>query len=151
MKKTLSLLFASCLALSAAAIPARPGTFTVKQKDGTTLTLRMIGDEHFHYFINVDNGKSMLQRADGDFVYTSETELAPLRAAADSRRAQVNERRTARLAKYTEAAGIATTPAQLTAGPHKVIAGEFNGAMKGSKKGLVILMDFHGVNHLDQC
>ncbi|MDO4211891.1 MAG: M6 family metalloprotease domain-containing protein [Bacteroidales bacterium] len=153
MKKTLLTIIAAAMTLGAAAIPARPGTFTVMQKDGTVLTLRMVGDEHFHYFVNVDNGRTMLQRPDAasvnleqaEYYYVSEGELAPLRAAADVRRQQANERRQARLGARVEAACIAITPDALMeqpAGPHKMTAGEFNGAMKGSKKGLVILMEF---------
>lgn len=148
MKKTLSLLFASFLALSASAIPAQPGTITVTQKDGTVITLRIVGDEHFHYFVNVADGRSMLQGADGDYYFASETELAPLRAAADKRRALANERRAARLSARAEAAGLATTPETLVKGQHRMIAGEYNGAMKGKKKGLVILMDFPDLKFL---
>ena len=131
MRKIFLTLIAAAMTIGAAAIPARRAPFTVTQKDGTVITLMMVGDEHFHYFINVDNGKSMLQRADGDFYFASETELAPMRAAADKRRALANERRAARLVTRE------TPHAQ-----HRATAGEYNGAMKGSKKGLVILMDF---------
>lgn len=143
MKKVLSFIFASCLALTATAIPAQPGTFTHTQKDGTVITLRIVGDEHFHYFVNVDNGRTMLRHDDGDFYFANEAEIAPLRAAADTRRAMANEQRLARLKKRADALGINTDPKTLIAnGPHKTTAGVYNGAMKGSKKGLVILMEF---------
>ena len=142
MRKIFLTLIAAALTLGAAAIPARRAPFTVTQKDGTVLTLQLVGDEHFHYFVNVADGRTMLQRADGDYYFASEAELAPMRAVADKRRAMANERRAARLEARAEAAGIAQTPQQLRDGQHRMIAGEFNGAMKGSKKGLVILMDF---------
>lgn len=141
------------MAASAAAIPARPGTFTVRQSDGTVLTLRMVGDEHFHYFVNVDNGKTMLRADNGDFYFAAEAELAPMRAAADVRRAAANDRRIARLERLSSSSFFQADRAVGTTvqnGAHRTKGGEFNGAMKGSKKGLVILMDFPDLKFLPQ-
>lgn len=57
MKKLL--LMASLLALSfqpVLAVKAKPGVVkTVKQADGTELQVKLVGDEHFHYYTNLDD------------------------------------------------------------------------------------------------
>ena len=54
MKRTLvaSLLMAICTCCFA--IPSRREPFTIKQSDGTTLTLSLIGDETYHYLVTTD-------------------------------------------------------------------------------------------------
>lgn len=151
MKKFFLFAISALMAVSASAIPARRTPFTVRQSDGTTLTLQMVGDEHFHYFVNVADGRIMLQQPDGgDYYYTTEAALAPMRAAAQTRREAANARRVARLEKRAQAMGIATTPEELANPRHRVTAGEYNTAMKGSKKGLVILMEFTDKKFLPQ-
>ena len=49
MKKAVVILAALLLALSARAIPARPGGFTYIQPDGSTVRLERHGDEFFHW------------------------------------------------------------------------------------------------------
>ena len=39
---------------SAMAVPAKPGLITVRQADGTELLVRIIGDEHHHYYLTED-------------------------------------------------------------------------------------------------
>ena len=68
MKKLLTLACAACLALMAGAVPAKPGTHTVAQSDGSTLTLRMVGDEWHHSYVTTD-GLSVAQAPDGNFYY----------------------------------------------------------------------------------
>lgn len=46
---------------SLGAIPAKPGIQTITQPDGTTLRVRLVGDENFHYYISEDDG-SILER-----------------------------------------------------------------------------------------
>lgn len=58
---SLALLGAS---LPALAVPARPGTFTRTQPDGTVITLSMHGDERFHYMTDTD-GYIVARQADG--------------------------------------------------------------------------------------
>jgi len=50
--------------LPAIAVPARPGTFTRTQPDGTVVTLSMHGDERFHYMTDTD-GYIVAKQADG--------------------------------------------------------------------------------------
>lgn len=48
----------------ALAVPARPVPFVATQPDGTELTLTLIGDERFHYFVTED-GIAVLQECNG--------------------------------------------------------------------------------------
>lgn len=135
------------MAFHAAAVPARPGTFTVTQRDGTVLTLQMVGDEYFHYFLDVNSGRRMQRDANGDYTIMPETEFVRLRAAAQQRASMANTRRLERMAKYQQAASIATTPAlTVQSGPQKTI-GNFNGSLTGQRKGLVILVNFADLAH----
>lgn len=136
MKKILSI-FASCfLALTASAMPVQPGTFTARQSDGTILTLRLVGDEHFHYYVDVNSGCKMLRADNGDYYVASDAQMSTLKTAADLRRTAANERRVERLPYYQ--ANIAGGN-----GPSKV-PGTFSGALTGTRKGLVILVNFAG-------
>ncbi len=42
-------------AMTVFAIPAKRTPFTVTQPDGTELTVRLVGDEHFHYYLTEDD------------------------------------------------------------------------------------------------
>lgn len=111
------------------AVPARRGTFTVTQSDGTVITLRLMGDEYFHYFQNVATGEKMLQGSDGDFYVVAESELSNRSKKAQTRRAAANAARAKRLPKHVVS----------TDGRKKV--GTIN-SVTGQKKGLVILVNF---------
>lgn len=41
-------------ALPAAAVPAKPGLMTVRQADGSELLVRLVGDEHSHFYLSED-------------------------------------------------------------------------------------------------
>ena len=70
MKKRLSIA-TLCLAAafgSAMAVPAIPETRTVVQPDGTTVTVRQVGDE-FHHFIQSADGQPLVKGDDGFYYY----------------------------------------------------------------------------------
>ncbi len=50
------------------AIPAKRTTLVELQPDGTTLSLRLCGDEAYHYYTTLDN-VPVVQRADGGYYY----------------------------------------------------------------------------------
>lgn len=54
--------------MTASAIPAHPKPVDVLQSDGTKLTVRLVGDEYYHRYMTAD-GYTLLQRANGDYVY----------------------------------------------------------------------------------
>ena len=50
MKKITSLVIILLITLNTFAVPARPGWQTKSQPDGTTIQLRLVGDEFYHYW-----------------------------------------------------------------------------------------------------
>lgn len=125
-----SLLFFSLTTL-AFAVPAAQVTISHTQSDGTELSLTLVGDEHLHYYINAATGEAMRQGADGDYYVITDAELQTQTANAATRRAQINQQRVARLPRMQ--ADAAEAPARTI--------GNF-GTMTGTKKGLVILVNF---------
>ena len=69
MKKFFStILLSLLLVISAQAVPAHKGKVTVTQPDGTTVTLRLHGDEYLH-FTTTDDGYSVVKSVDGFYRY----------------------------------------------------------------------------------
>ena len=79
MKSSLSRLFfvvcaVACnllYAVSLFAVPAYRGWQTKSQPDGSTITVRLVGDEFFHYW-ETEDGKIAVENEDGTFVVTAE-------------------------------------------------------------------------------
>ena len=100
-----SVLFVLTLSLcSAYAVPAYRGWQTRTQPDGTTITIRQVGDEFYHYW-ETEDGKIAAEQPDGTFVVTD----ADLPTAE-----QVQARRLAskRYVKRALMVGAATKPAR---------------------------------------
>ena len=120
------------------------------QPNGTTLTLQLVGDEFFHYFVNVDNGARMLQNADGTYYVAEDAYLQRVEAAAGVRRAAANKQRLERMERNAGFYAGALTGAQTSdlsgARPNKAV-GTFNNHLNGQKKGLVILVNFADLEH----
>lgn len=57
--------------LSAQAVPAKPGVLKVTAADGTTLSVRLVGDEYFHQYFTEDGYP--LTEVDGNFYYCDYT------------------------------------------------------------------------------
>lgn len=89
MNRLLTFAFAACVALSAAAIPARQGVRTFTQPDGSQIQLRLIGDEFSHNYVNAD-GKLMHRDADGFFREMTPAQAAERHAAGIKRRSVRN-------------------------------------------------------------
>ncbi|MBQ0153641.1 MAG: M6 family metalloprotease domain-containing protein [Bacteroidales bacterium] len=64
MRKILCTLVMAAMAMSLMAVPARRGWQTKTQPDGTTITVRHMGDEFFHYWED-QNGNQVKQDANG--------------------------------------------------------------------------------------
>lgn len=141
MKKFfLTLLTCLCVG-SAMAVPARRSTFTVTQPDGTVLTLQMVGDEYFHYFLEVNTGKKMLRNEAGLYYVPEATQMNAMQARAMERASLANTLRAERFAKNTGMTLEQRQQMTLEGGPKRT-PGNFNGNMIGTKKGLVILVNF---------
>lgn len=101
----LSVLCALMIATGASwAVPAYRGWQTRTQPDGTTITIRQVGDEFYHYW-ETEDGKIAVEQPDGTFVVTD----ADLPTAE-----QVQARRQAskRYVKRALMVGAATKPAR---------------------------------------
>ncbi len=123
MKKLFFTFALAVLALTASAVPAKPGLFrTLTLSDGTTVRAQLVGDEHGHYWLSAD-GRAY-QQMDG-MAYFSEVSLDAVKTKAQARRSQANARR----AKRLEA-------------PQRI--GEV-GNYIGKKKGIIILVNFSNV------
>ena len=70
MKRYILLLVAALVTLSTFAAPAYRKPFTVKQSDGTELTVVLTGDEALHYYATAD-GKPLVKEINGDFCYAT--------------------------------------------------------------------------------
>lgn len=80
---TLAALFAGGV-WSASALPAYPKPVVFTQSDGTQITIRIVGDEFYHYVVS-DEGYTLTGGADGDYYYATlaaDGTLAPTRVKA---------------------------------------------------------------------
>ncbi len=68
MKKLLPIGLMALISISGYASPAKKGLRTYRQADGTTITLNLTGDEHFHSFVTTD-GLAVSKKADGNYYY----------------------------------------------------------------------------------
>lgn len=98
-------LTAAALAISATAalaMPAKPGLHTYRNPDGSQITLRLIGDEHFHTYITTD-GLTVARAADGYFKYRSAQGISSMRASdpADRPAAETDFLNTASRGNFT--------------------------------------------------
>lgn len=119
MKKIFVMLLAAlCLGMSALAVPAYRGWITRTQPDGTTVKVRLHGDEFCHWMTD-ENGQVLEEGKDGFFRPVQASVHAARLAAGRRFRAQVNAVR-----RSPAKAGVAT----------------------GQKHFLVILVEFYDVH-----
>ena len=69
MKSLLGIMLAVAVCLSANAIPANPMTRALPQPDGTSVTLRLVGDEYFNYVTTSDGYTVVLNESTGAYEY----------------------------------------------------------------------------------
>ena len=125
-------------ALSAGAVPARPGQVkTLSLADGTSVTARLVGDEHGHYWLSAD-GRAF-RRQPGLTRY-SQIDRSQADRQAALRRAQANQRRAQRLAAAPRVPALAEGADSLPS-PYS----ESRGAIVGEKRGLIILVNYADV------
>lgn len=71
LKRLLGLFAAVCLAQTAVAVPATPRPITVKQADGTLLTILLRGDEHGHVAMTTDGRPVFFNSATANYEYAT--------------------------------------------------------------------------------
>lgn len=79
MKRILTGTALALVATAAIAVPARRQLHTFTQSDGTTITLRLVGDEKFHTYVTTDN-LPVAKSANGDFHYTTPAGISQIAA-----------------------------------------------------------------------
>lgn len=128
MRKLLSLFTLFTLALTLSAIPAKRVSKTVTLKDGRTVTLTRLGDEHCKYYLGND-GKRYRATEGGTITLLSDAEFTTMQKRAEIRRTATDQRRLARAEKNQR----------------RAIAPATDGQYEGKKKGLVILVNYSDV------
>ena len=68
MKKLFSMIVAGLLALNAGAVPANPQPVVTNQPDGSMVTLKLCGDEFYHFSTTLD-GYTVVKNVAGAWVY----------------------------------------------------------------------------------
>lgn len=122
-------------------VKANPRPTTVTQPDGTTLTVRLNGDESFHYFSTVD-GYAVERAVDGFFYY-----LDANAAVSDMRASEINLRPAAENA-FLGALDAVNVPEVLKTGRQRRSPAGSHGLMpstfptKGEVRGCVILVEY---------
>ena len=83
-----------CLAIwtTAMAVPAKPGVRIIKQADGTTIHLRLAGDEWHHSF-TTDEGLTVARGVDGNFYYRTAAGMSTVVAHDASQRSEQEKAR----------------------------------------------------------
>lgn len=105
MKKLFFTFALAVLALTASAVPAKPGLFrTLTLSDGTTVKAQLIGDEHGHYWLSAD-GRAY-QQVNGTTNY-EEADITVIQSKANARRAN---RRKVCYASTSDGLGRYNTP-----------------------------------------
>ncbi|MDE5807741.1 MAG: M6 family metalloprotease domain-containing protein [Muribaculaceae bacterium] len=147
------LLFSSVPAFS---VPAYPGLLTVKQDDGSTLTIRRVGDE-YHNIVVSEDGYALLYNKDTrnyEYAQLSDSKLMSsgiAAANAESRSVKATEflkgiDREAIEKKFSAdwaaAKSKAEAPRKGKAGASKIVRNNYNVPTTGDRDVLVILVDF---------
>lgn len=101
------------------AVPAYPGTRTVEQADGSSIELRLIGDEQGHVTVDASTGQPVAQDADGIW-----------RPTGQSREQALAQRRS----KAARRHGAAAAPAKVPSFPRT-----------GEVRSLIVLVEFTDV------
>ena len=120
MRKLIAILAALCCFTIAQAVPARPGLIRYTQPDGSTIMIRVHGDEFCHWVTDA-SGKVLEMDADGYYRPASSASLASRRAAGQIRRNATNAFR-------------------------RSLASGKRGVATGEKRFLVVLLSFSDVD-----
>ena len=139
MKINTAKILAACLLMisaSAWAVPARRVKKTVTLTDGTKKEVTLVGDENMHFYTDAD-GNAYITGPDGLYVRKDRSILT---GQWQERLAKRNKHRIER----AKARGMNLSPKTLSqnGGRHRAQWGAEQNPIEGSKKGLVILVNF---------
>ncbi len=136
---------------AAFAIPAKPGLLTVRQSDGTELRVRLMGDEHAHYYLSEDG---YLLINDNDTFYYGNADAAGniVRSAIIARPAASRTPEARLFLENVDMKRVMEAMARRDAGkpsraPRRAHVGLFETGFPsmGEQKGLVVLVEYTDV------
>lgn len=147
-----ALLLFALFGLRAWAVPARPGSFELRQPDGTVLTVSLHGDEHFHYYTTAD-GFPLLPGSDGCLRYVTlsgrRVEVSDVRAHEPAARSAAEKSFVAGLDLDAVKSGLGQMRAELRAAHVQAKSGlsdmMTDYPTTGSPKALILLVEFGDV------
>lgn len=122
--------------INAFAVPAKRVWRTVTLTDGTKIEAMLVGDEHGHWLID-RNGKALDRNEDGTAYYMTDTQFTDRKQQRNKRAKACNATRVKRI----ESTRALSKNASSSASRQRKTFGEPT-HMSGSKKGLVILVNF---------
>lgn len=79
LKKILLTTLISTSVFGVMAVPAKKGLRTFRQSDGSEISVRLVGDEHFHTYLTTD-GLTVTRDAHGDFYYQTSEGISKIKA-----------------------------------------------------------------------
>ena len=145
MKRLFSAVACTAITLAALAVPANPRPATVQQADGTSITLKLVGDEYYNYTATSD-GYVVVRNDAGNYVYamTQGDDVVPSNVVAhDAAQRSSSEQ------AYVAASAMRSLPAARAEHAHQARVkrdlqgkGIFNTA---NFRGLVILVNYTDV------
>lgn len=153
MKRFILLCFVALYALPSLAVPAQPGLRAVKQPDGSTLMVQLIGDEYFHYYATSD-GHPLVKNESGAYVYAymqNDLFVATEMIAHDPSLRKADEQDLVRQLQPVTMPESARQMMQKNNGRRAAFMQKTRGGIGepgkfiGEKRGLVILVDFPDV------
>ncbi len=157
----LMLVLAGSLLPRAYATPARPGTVTLTQSDGTTIKAQIHGDEFFHWTTTLD-GYSIVGGGDGDWYFagldsrgrlvSTGIKAAPASRLSAEQRAALKKNLRPTVETRSRISPAAASPSNRKASPASAISElcppQLGGTVinaKGKTKVLVIIVEFKDV------
>ena len=144
MKRTLILLFV-LVALFARAEKAIDTDLTYRQSDGTSITVKLIGDEYFHIFTTLD-GYTLSRTATGDFHYKTPGGVSGIMAHNANQRTPAEQAFiSANASGLTLAANFSTSARRNAIGHPKASDRSTNIAHTGSPRVAVVLANFKDI------
>lgn len=120
MKRALHIICITLISISIWAVKASPELKTYRQPDGSTIQVRLVGDENFHYFANI-YGEMLIKRENGMFEKATAEEIKAKREefARMNARKSYNDETLLRPALNTPSTGTVRIPVILVQFPEK--------------------------------
>ncbi|MBO7609458.1 MAG: M6 family metalloprotease domain-containing protein [Muribaculaceae bacterium] len=145
MKRILFFLLSAAALLVAKAVPADPTPVQVTQPDGETVTLKLVGDEFYHYNITTDGYTVVNYNGRWEYATLKNNRLAPSGVLAhDAVRRSANELAfVAQLKRYTtDRQAVSTAKINRTNRDRKLAPSKEPVVDYSSFRGLIVLINF---------